>query len=279
MRSRIRSATAVGWVVALAMSAGMAAAAERLYDRDVAKIIDRANDDLGKFLGNMKSDAKGAKVTRGGAEYDVSDYLSDLKEEGARLEERFSGDGKASPNATAFLQKAKGFDGFVDRHPGFTGADKQWQALRPTLQSLADAYEVDWSGDLTTWQATRYSDAEVGGLAKQLDSDIKSYSAVLTKAAKERQGRQGGPGRARRAGEGVGRRRQGFAEGALRPHSGRQRTQQLGAERQGGGRSGELARPRRRRLFGGGSAREHDGQAIDGARLLGTDGAGAPLVW
>ena len=185
MRSRIRSATAVGWVVALAMSAGMAAAAERLYDRDVAKIIDRANDDLGKFLGNMKSDAKGAKVTRGGTEYDVSDYLSDLKEEGARLEERFSGDGKASPNATAFLQKAKGFDGFVDRHPGFTGADKQWQALRPTLQSLADAYEVDWSGDLTTWQATRYSDAEVGGLAKQLDSDIKSYSAVLTKAAKD----------------------------------------------------------------------------------------------
>jgi hypothetical protein len=176
---------AVGWGVVLAMSAGMAAAADRLYDRDVEKIIDRANGDLGKFLGNMKSDAKGAKVTRGATEYDVSDYLSDLKEEGARLEERFSGDGKATPNATAFLQKAKGFDGFVDRHPGFTGADKQWQALRPTLQSLADAYQIDWSGDPTSWQATRYSDAEVAGWAKQLDADIKSYSSALTQAAKE----------------------------------------------------------------------------------------------
>ncbi len=174
----------VGWVV-LAMSAGVAAAAERLYDRDLAKIIDRANDDLGKFLGNMKNEAKGAKVTRGDTEYDVSDYLSDLKQEGARLEERFNGDGKATPNVTSFLQKAKGFDGFVERHPGFTGADREWQVLRPTLHSLADAYGLDWSSDPTSWQATRYSDAEVGGLAKQLDADIKGYSTALAQAAKD----------------------------------------------------------------------------------------------
>ena len=192
----------VGWFVVLAMSAGAAAAAERLYDRDLAKIIDRANDDLGKFLGNMKSEAKGAKVTRGATEYDVSDYLSDLKQEGARLEDRFSGDGKATPNATSFLQKAKGFDGFVDRHPGFSGADKEWQALRPTLHSLADAYGIDWSSDPTSWQATRYSDAEVGAWAKQLDADIKGYSAALTPGGQGRQGRQG-----RRGPRSTGRRR------------------------------------------------------------------------
>jgi hypothetical protein len=171
----------IGLVVVVAPSAG----ADRPYDRDVAKLIDRANKDLGRFVGNMKGDAKGAKVTRAGVEYDVSDSLDDLKAEGARLEERFAADAKAGPTALAFLQKAKAVDGFLDRHPGWSGADKEWAALRPTLQSLADAYGIDWSGDPDQWQVTRNSDAEIAGWAKQLDDDIKSYASALNKAAKD----------------------------------------------------------------------------------------------
>jgi hypothetical protein len=159
-------------------------AADRPYDRDVAKLIDRANDDLGKFIGNMSGDAKGAKVNRGGVEYDVSDFLADLKAEGARLDDRFGGDAKAAPTALAFLQKAKGLEGFLERHPGFSGADRQWQTLQPTLRSLADAYQIDWSAEPDSWQAMRSSDAEIAGWAKQLDGDIKSYSSALTQAAK-----------------------------------------------------------------------------------------------
>jgi hypothetical protein len=169
----------------LVITAGPAAGAERPYDRDVAKLIDRANKDLGRFLGNMKGDAKGAKVTRDGVEHDVSDSLADLKAEGMRLEERFATDAKAAPTALAFLQKAKAVDGFLDRHPGFSGADKEWAALRPSLQSLADAYQIDWNGDPSQWRATRNSDAEIAGWAKQLDSDIKSYASALGKAAKD----------------------------------------------------------------------------------------------
>ena len=180
----------IGWsaLCALALSLSIStpvAGAERAYDKDVAKLIDQANKGLGKFMNNMKSDAKGAKVTRAGVEYDVSDSLSDLKAEGLRLEERFNGDAKAAPTALAFLQKSKALDGFIDRHPGFTGADQEWQALRPTLDSLADAYQIDWSGDPDSWQAMRSSDAELAGWAKQLDSDIKSYASSLSSAAKE----------------------------------------------------------------------------------------------
>ena len=184
----MKSKTTTGLVAlyCLALLAAMpVAGAERAYDRDVLKLIDRANKDLGKFMGNMKRDAKGAKVTRAGVEYDVSDSLDDLKAEGSRLEERFNGDAKAAPTALAFLQKAKAFDGFVDRHPGFTGADQEWQALRPTLDSLADAYQIDWAGNPDSWQAMRSSDAELAGWAKQLDQDIKSYSSSLGQAAKE----------------------------------------------------------------------------------------------
>jgi hypothetical protein len=173
------------FVLGLLIAAVPSAAADRPYDRDVAKLIDRANKDLGRFIGNMKGDAKGAKVTRGGVEYDVSDFLGDLKAEGGRLEERFAADAKAAPTALAFLQKAKAFDGFIDRHPGWSGADKEWTALRPTLDSLADAYEIDWSGDPDQWQAMRNSDAEIAGWAKQLDADIKGYASALSKAAKD----------------------------------------------------------------------------------------------
>jgi hypothetical protein len=169
----------------LALAAAPATAAERLYDRDVEKLIDRANNDLGKFLGNMKGDAKGAKVTRAGVETDVSDYLADFKAEGGRLNDRFGPDSAASPTALAFLQKAKYLDGFIDRHPGFTGADKEWAALRPTLDSLAGAYQIDWAGDPESWRPVRSTDAEVAGLAKQLDADLKGYAAGLSKAAKE----------------------------------------------------------------------------------------------
>jgi hypothetical protein len=185
MRARTSLIVAACGLVGLMVAAAPSAGADRPYDRDVAKLIDRANKDLGRFLGNMKGDAKGAKVTRGGVEYDVSDSLADLKEEGARLEQRFAEDAKAAPTALAFLQKSKAFDGFLDRHPGFSGADKEWAALRPTLQSLADAYQIDWSGDPDQWQATRSSDAEIAGWAKQLDDDIKDYASALSKAAKD----------------------------------------------------------------------------------------------
>jgi hypothetical protein len=171
-------------VMGLLLVTAPAVGADRPYDRDVAKLIDRANKDLGKFLGNMKGDAQGAKVTRDGVEYDVSDSLADLKAEGARLGERFAGDAKAAPTALAFLQKAKGVDGFIERHPGFSGADQEWAALRPTLDSLADAYQIDWAGDPKSWQAMRNSDAEIAGMARQLNTDIKSYAGALNQAAK-----------------------------------------------------------------------------------------------
>jgi hypothetical protein len=177
---------AASWLVAgLLVSAAPSAGADRLYDRDVEKLIDRANKDLGKFLGNMKSDAKGAKVTRDGVEHDVSDSLADLEAEGARLEERFAADAQAAPTALAFLQKSKAFDGFIDRHPGFSGADQEWMALRPTLVSLADAYQIDWNSDPKSWKAVRNTDAEIAGWAKQLDGDIKNYASALNQAAKD----------------------------------------------------------------------------------------------
>ena len=183
LRSGVVSGTAL--VLLVAVAAPPAALAERPYDRDVEKLIDRANNDFGKFLGNMKGEAKGAKVTRDGVETDVSDFLADLKAEGGRLRERFGPESAAAPTALAFLQKAKAVDGFIERHPAFTGADKEWAALRPTLGSLADAYEIDWATDPTSWQPSRTTDAELAGWAKDLDAQIKGYAAALAKAAKD----------------------------------------------------------------------------------------------
>ncbi len=188
MGSKTYRATVIGWgslLLLLAMAAAPVTAAERLYDRDVEKLIDQANSGLGKFVGSMKGDAKGAKVTKEGAEIDVSDFLADLKAEGGRLDERFGTESAAAPTALAFLQKAKALDGFVERHPGFSGADKEWAALRPTLGSLAGAYQIDWAGDPASWKPVRVTDAEISGWAKQIPTQLKSYAGALSKAAKD----------------------------------------------------------------------------------------------
>jgi hypothetical protein len=87
--------------------ASTAFAAERMYDRDVAKLIGVTNDGLGKFMGKMTGDARRAKVTREGTEVDVSDYLDDMKAEGQKLEQRFGPGDSGAMNGVSFLQKAK----------------------------------------------------------------------------------------------------------------------------------------------------------------------------
>jgi hypothetical protein len=50
---------------------------------------------------------------------------------------------------------------------------------------LAGAYQIDWATDPESWRPVRTTDAEVAGLAKQLDQDLKGYAAGLSQAAKE----------------------------------------------------------------------------------------------
>lgn len=160
------------------------AAADRPYDSEVEKTIDTAYRGLDKFMDEMTSKAKGAKVTRDGVETDISDFLKDFKEDGRLLKERFGPNDMASPNALDFLRKARAADGFVERHPGFTGADSEWTYLRPVLQNLAGAYYIDWAGDPGSWRPVRISDKTISGTLAGLDKQASALGKAASKAGK-----------------------------------------------------------------------------------------------
>ena len=168
----------------LALVAAPLAAADRPYDAAVDKMIDTAYRGLDKFGDEMSSKAKGAKVTREGVETDISDFMKDFKSDGKLLKERFGANDMAAGNALNFLRKGKATDGFIERHPGFTGADSEWTYLRPVLVDLAGAYNIDWATDPATWKAVRSSDKTGSGMLAGLDKQVKAVGSAATKAGK-----------------------------------------------------------------------------------------------
>lgn len=177
-----------GWAIAaLAITtaaASPAAAGERLYDKDVKKLIDRANDQLNAFMGGMSSQARSAKITRDGVTVDVADYLKDFETAGRSLASRYGKSGAASSDALDFLKRGKGVEKFVGSHAGFVDADKEWKKLDSALGSLSAAYDIDWASDPAGWKARRQSDQEISTLLGGLDRSIKDAGSALDKAAK-----------------------------------------------------------------------------------------------
>jgi len=180
-----KSKIAIAALVALALLAAPVLAGERLYDPEMRRLIDTAYKQLDDFTDEMGSKAKNAKVTNAaGVTTDISDFIADFKAEGKRLRERFNSDDAATTNALEFLKKAKAADGFVGRHPGFTDADSEWARFRPTLSSLAGAYNIDWDSDPANWKAVRMTDRQVKDLLGTVERQIKDAGKALDSAAK-----------------------------------------------------------------------------------------------
>ena len=174
----------LGLAAALAVfAAAPALAGDRPYDRHVQALIGLANDQLDAFANRMSAQAKSSKITREGVTTDVSDFLKDMRTDGRNLEQRYGKDA-ANPTALELLRRAKSAEGFIDRHPGFSGADSEWNDLRSTYAKLAGTYNIDWASDPATWRTTRQTDREITALLGSLDSSVKGATSALGKAAK-----------------------------------------------------------------------------------------------
>lgn len=160
------------------------AAVDRPYDETVDRLVDSACRRLDYFSNEMDSKAKGAKVTREGVETDVSDFMKDWKGDCKLFQERFGANDMASGNALDFLRKAKATEGFIARHPGFTGADSEWDDVRPAAVGLATAYNIDWNSDPATWKPVRSSDKAITAMLAGLDKQVKGLGKSVTKAGK-----------------------------------------------------------------------------------------------
>jgi hypothetical protein len=160
------------------------AAVDRPYDDTVDRLVDSACRRLDHFSNEMDSKAKGAKVTREGVEIDVSDFMKDWKGDCNLFQDRFGANDMASGNALDFVRKAKATEGFIARHPGFTGADSEWDDVRPAAIGLATAYNIDWDSDPATWKPVRSSDKAIGAMLAGVERQVKELGKSVNKAGK-----------------------------------------------------------------------------------------------
>lgn len=172
-------------VLALALAgSGAMAAAERMYDNEVKRLIEYTNRGVNDFRKAVRSDFKNSRITWNGMQVDVGTYLGDLADAGKKLGSRYETNYAAVPEATDFLKRIKVADEFAKENPGISGAKNEWDLLLPNAVALAKAYGIDFSADPSTWQAARTPDGPLRATAASIETQAKGIGKSLDQAAK-----------------------------------------------------------------------------------------------
>ena len=116
------------------------AAAERLPDRDVKKIIDQVDEARDKFEKNLDGNFKNSNVRGPNGEVKVSNLLQDYQDNTKKLKERFKEDYSATAEATTILRQAADIDKFMQGMSSATKGRKEWDAEAASLKQLAAVY-------------------------------------------------------------------------------------------------------------------------------------------
>jgi hypothetical protein len=170
--------------VVLALAARVGSAAERMYDKELKRLIESTNNNVNAFRKAARSDFKNSKITWNGTQVAIGNYLDDLADAGKKLQSRYDANYAAVPEATDFLKRLKVADEFAIANPGISGAKTEWDALRTNATALAGAYGVNFASDPSTWQPARTPDGPVRAAAASIDSQTKTLGKSLDDAAK-----------------------------------------------------------------------------------------------
>ncbi len=173
-------ATAVSAFVLLALPVR---AADRLSDHDVKSLVERIDDERGKFEDAMDDSVKHSVRRSATGEIDVKRELDDFDQAIDRLKDRLKPDYSASTEAGAVLKRASAFDVFVKGQPGMKGAS-EWDRLVTDFTALAAAYGAPFPLPEGA-PVRRLGDKEVAdtveSLAKTSEQLHKSLEADLKK--------------------------------------------------------------------------------------------------
>jgi hypothetical protein len=116
------------------------AAADRLPDKDVKKIIDQVDEGRDKFEGNLEGNFKNSTVRGANGDVKVSNVLQDYQDNSKKLKERFKDDNAATAEATTVLRQAANIDTFMQGTSSLMKGRKEWDAEVASLKHLAEAY-------------------------------------------------------------------------------------------------------------------------------------------
>jgi hypothetical protein len=116
----------------------------RLSDREVERILERIEEQSGKFRSSLDSALDRSRLDDTNREDNINAFVSEFDQEVKRLHDRFDERKSVAADVQAVLDRAARIDNFMRRR-GLTGrAQNEWSALRANLDQLAAAYSVAW---------------------------------------------------------------------------------------------------------------------------------------
>jgi hypothetical protein len=137
-------ATALVLLVGLA---GVAAAQSvyRLSEKEMKDLLSRIDKQAEKFRGSLKSALNHSDIDHSKQEDRINDFVKGFEQATERLKDHYNKKNSASADVEEVLRRAARIDSFMERHRLSPRAESDWAALRQSLDTLAEAYNVSWS--------------------------------------------------------------------------------------------------------------------------------------
>jgi len=181
--STLRLMTAAGALIATALVATPAVAADRLPDKDVKALLERIDNERDRFEDQLDKKIKSSIFRGSGGEVNVERFLDDLQENVDRLKDRFNSDYAASAEATTVLRQCTDIRRFMSTQPPDLDGASEWNRLASSLAELAKVYATTFplpEGE----QARRFNDGEVEKVASELAKSADQFKKDLESALK-----------------------------------------------------------------------------------------------
>ncbi|HET7217135.1 MAG TPA: hypothetical protein VFJ02_03775 [Vicinamibacterales bacterium] len=131
-------------LLAIAVTASPAVAADRLTDRDVKELVARIEQGRDRFDNALDGKLKDSIVRGASGEVRVDKFLDDFQENIDRLEERLKPEYAASAEAATLLRQATLIERFFKQQPPGTKGESEWNRLTTDLKALAAAYGAEF---------------------------------------------------------------------------------------------------------------------------------------
>ena len=175
-------------LLATALCASPAFAADRLTDKDVRDLVAKIDHTRDRFEDALDGNFKDSILRGPAGEVKVDRFLDDFQDSIKNLGERLKPDYAASQEVGAVLRQASAIDRYFRQQPGGTRGESEWNQLAGELKLLAGAYGAGFPlaenapvrriGDrelaTTLDQVSKFADR----LKKSLDTDLKQDASV-----------------------------------------------------------------------------------------------------
>lgn len=169
-------------ILALGLPIG-AAAAERMTDAQVKKLIEDIDDGYGTWKQTLeKSNLDDAVITSAERTVKVKDFLRDFEKAIDVLKDRFEPNYAASAEVLALLRRGSDVE-LRNRRQSLT-PDSTWSALGSKLDALAHAYGAAWPIESMNVLPARLNDDELAGKVEQMEKAAKELQGETDRAAK-----------------------------------------------------------------------------------------------